>query len=96
MKASLCQLFDLVNAFGSVHHDLITFSLGHYYAPQQTTQLVSELYSGLSAVIFTKSWITVPIRLQLVVYQGYPPSVIIFNTVMNTLVDSITQRCSNL
>ena len=37
-----------------------------------------------------------PIHLQLGVYQGDPLSVIILNTVMNTLVDSITQRYSQL
>ena len=40
-----------------------------------------------------KSWTTAPIHLQLEVYQGDPLSVIAFNTVMNTLVDRITQRC---
>ena len=85
---------DLANAFGSVHHDLIAFCLAHYHAPQQTTQLVSELYGGLSEFISTKSWTTVPIRLQLGAYQGDPLSVVIFNTVMNTLVYSITLCCS--
>ena len=39
---------------------------------------------------------TAPIHLQLGVFQGDPLSVIIFNTVMNTLVDSITHRCAHL
>ena len=60
---------DLANAFRSVHY-LIAFSLAHYHAPQQMIQLVSELYSGLSAVISTKSWTTVPIHLLLGLYQG--------------------------
>ena len=71
---------DLANAFRSMLH-LIAFSLAHY--PQQMIQLVSELYRGLSAVISTKTWTTVPIHLLLVVYQS-------------DLVDSITHRCSNL
>ena len=96
-RKSVCvSWLDLANAFGSVHHDLITFSLAHYHAPQQMIELVSELYSGLSAVVSTKSWTTAPIHLQLGVYQGDPLSVAIFNTVMNTLVDSITQHCSYL
>ena len=77
-RKSVCVgWLDLANVFGSVHHDLITFSLAHYNAPQQMTQLVSKLYSGLSAVISTKSWTTVPIHLQLGVYQGDPLSVVI-------------------
>ena len=59
-------------------------------------RLVSNLYDGLTAVISTDKWTTAPIHLQLGVYQGDPLSVIIFNTVMNTLVDSITQRCAHL
>ena len=96
-RKSLCVCWlDLANAFGSVHHDLITFSLAHYHAPPELVHLVSNIYDGLTAVITTKSWTTVPIHLQLGVYQGDPLSVIIFNTVMNTLVDSITQCCSQL
>ena len=53
-----------------------------------TTSLLSSPHA--------ESWTTAPIHLQLGVYQGDPLSVIIFNTVMNTLVDSITQRCSRL
>ena len=94
---SLCICWlDLTNAFGSVHHDLIKYSLSHYHAPPEMTRLVSNIYDNPTAVISTKSWTTAPIHLQLGVYQGDPLSVIIFNTVMNTLVDSITQRCSRL
>ena len=59
-------------------------------------RLVSNLYDGLTAVISTDKWTTAPIHLQLGVYQGDPLSVIILNIVMNTLVDSITQRCAHL
>ena len=96
-RKSLCVCWlDLANAFGSVHHDLITFALAHYHAPPELIHLVSKIYDGLTAVISTKSWTTDPIHLQLGVYQGDLLSVIIFNTVMNTLVDSITQRYSQL
>ena len=94
---SLCICWlNLANAFGSVHHDLIKYSLSHYHAPPEMIRLVSNMYDNLTAVISTESWTTAPIHLQLGVYQGDPLSVIIFNTVMNTLVDSITQRCSCL
>ena len=96
-RKSLCVCWlDLANAFGSVHHDLVAFSLAHYHAPPEMIRLVSNLYDGLTAVISTDKWTTAPIQLQLGVYQGDPLSVIIFNTVMNTLVDSITQRCTHL
>ena len=94
-RKSLCVCWlDLANAFGRVHHDLIAFSLAHYHTPPEI-RLIS-LYDGLTAVIATDKWTTAPIYLQLGVYQGDPLSVFIFNTVMNTLVDSITQRCAHL
>ena len=70
---SLCVCWlDLANAFGSVHNDLITFSLAHYHAPPKLVHLVSNIYDGLTAVISTKSWTTIPIHFQLGVYQGDP------------------------
>ena len=96
-RKSLCICWlDLANAFGSVHHDLITFVLAHYHAPPELIQLVTNIYDGLTAIVSTKSWTMSLIHLQLGVYQGDPLSAIIFNTVMNTLVDSITQRYSQL
>ena len=68
----------------------------HYHAPPELIQLVTNIYDGLTAVVSTKSWTTAPIHLQLGVYQGDPLSAIIFNTVMNILVDSIIQRYSQL
>ena len=94
---SLCiALLDLANAFGSVNHGLISFSLTHYHAPVVFTNMVSELYTGLLAIIRTKSWTTSPISLLQGVYQGDPFSVVIFNTVMNTLVDNITKNHPDL
>ena len=94
---SLCICWlDLANAFGSVHHDLIRFSLQHYHAPQVMVDMISSLYQDLKGVITTKSWQTDPIHLQMGVYQGDPLSVIVFNTVMNTFVDTITRRHPDL
>ena len=90
---SLCICWlDLANAFGSVHHDLIRFSLQHCHAPQAMVDMICNLYQDLKGVISTKSWQTDPFHLQMGVYQGDPLSVIVFNTAMNTLVGTIT-RC---
>ena len=88
---TVCWL-DLANAYGSVHHDLIDFTLQHYHAPSCFRDVVASLYSNLSAVVTTQSWTTNPIPLQIGVYQGDPLSVIIFNTVMATLADSIDHQ----
>ena len=40
---------DLANAYGSVHHSLIMYSLQHYHAPPRFTSLIKVFYSGLAA-----------------------------------------------
>ena len=83
---------DLANAYGSVHHSLIQFSLKHYHAPSRFSSIIGHLYSGLSARILTEDWSTPSIPLNMGVYQGDPLSVVIFNTVINTLVDIVKSR----
>ena len=90
-SVAICWL-DLANAYGSVHHSLIQFSLRHYHAPPQFLSVLRALYSGLSAKVITADWKTPVVPLQMGVYQGDPLSVVIFNTVMNTLVDTLTTR----
>ena len=84
----VCWL-DLANAYGSVHHSLIQFSIEHYHAPPQFCRALEALYSGLSARVITADWATQCIPLQVGVYQGDPLSVVIFNTVMNMLIDTL-------
>ena len=88
---AVCWL-DLANAYGSVHHSLITFSLQHYHAPPQFLNLIQNLYSNLAATINSSHWSSPPIPLEVGVYQGDPLSVVIFNTVINTMVDTIRTR----
>ena len=85
---SVCWL-DLANAYGSVPHALIQFSLQHYHSPPQFTNTIASLYSGLSATITTNSWATPFVPLQTGVYQGDPLSVVIFNTIMCTLINAL-------
>jgi hypothetical protein len=90
-SVAVCWL-DLANAYGSVHHALINFSLRHYHSPPQFLATVQALYTGLNAKVITADWETPVISLQKGVYQGDPLSVVIFNTVMNTLLDTISLR----
>ena len=80
---------DLANAYGSVHHSLIDISLQHYYAPPQ---FLATVITNLSGKVITADWETPVIPLQKAVYQGDPLSVVIFNNVMNTLLDTISLR----
>ena len=74
---------DIANAYRSVHHSLIQFSLQHYHAPPEFCKI--SIYTYLSASISTNHWSTGIVPLEIGVYQGYPLSVAIFNTVINTL-----------
>ena len=85
---TVCWL-DLANAYGSVHHQLIRFALKHYHAPQSFAAVVSSLYSGLRSTITSRSWSTKAVPLNVGVYQGDPLSVVVFNTIMMTLVDAL-------
>ena len=80
---------DLSNACGSGINSLIQFSVQHYHAPAQFCNILQSLYSGLLGIIISSSWSTPTIPLEVGVYQGNSLSVIIFNTVINTLVDSL-------
>ena len=88
---TVCWL-DLANAYGSVHHFLIQFALRHYHAPPQFCQTMQALYTDLTAKVITDQWATPPVPLSIGVYQGDPLSVVIFNTVINTLVDALQTR----
>ena len=85
---AVCWL-DLANAYSSVHHSLIKFSLVHYHAPPSFSRLIQAMYDGLSASVMTPDWSTPAFSLQIGVYQGDPLSVIIFNTIINTMVDTL-------
>ena len=83
---------DIANAYGSVHHALLQFSLAHYHAPPEFCRLLQSWYTDLSATISSSEWSTPPVPLRIGVYQGYPLSVVIFLTVMNTLSDTLCSR----
>ena len=85
---SVCWL-DIANAYGSIHHQLITYCLQHYHAPSIFLNTVSNIYSDLSAIKTGPTWSTTSVPLRTGVYQGDPLSVVIFNTVMSTLADSL-------
>ena len=91
-KSLAVAWLDLANAYGSVHHALIQFSLQHYNVPSEISSLVNSLYCNLSASIHSPEWTTETFPLKIGVYQGDPLSVNIFNCVINTLVDTIQRR----
>ena len=91
---TVCWL-DLANAFGSVHHNLISYALWHYHLPAHFIRAIQSLYTGLSAVISTKQWETTPIHLGKGLFQGDPLSAAIFDVVINLYLDAIKSECSH-
>ena len=91
-KSLTVAWLDLANAYSSVHHSLIDFALHHYHAPSQFCNVVASLYSGLSARVSTDAWTTPSFPFNIGVYQGDPLSGVIFNTVINTLVDTLNLK----
>ena len=77
---AVCWL-DLANAYGSVHHSLINFSLVHHHSPPSFSRLIQVMYDGLSASVMTQDWSTPAFPLQIGVYQGDPLSVVIFSSI---------------
>ena len=69
---------DLANAYGSVNHGLIEFTLQHIHAIFRFRNTVVDLYTDLNVIVTAPSWGTLKIG----VYQGDPLSVVIFNSAL--------------
>jgi len=57
-KSLIVCWLDLANAYGSVHHSLIHFSLTHYYVPPQFQNFLKAFYTDLLPSVSTKNWST--------------------------------------
>ena len=90
-KQLVVTLFDLKNAFGEVHHNLIRKVLEFHHVPRPVADLIISQYTDYFISIFTKDYITHPIRVQRGVLQGDCLSPLIFNLCVNTLVESIIE-----
>ena len=53
-KSIAIYWLDIANAYGSVHHNLIRCALDHYHAPTHFTDIISNLYTGLTGIVRTK------------------------------------------
>ena len=60
--------------------------------PPQFSRIVKAFYTDLTAKVSSNSWTTPLLPLEVGVYQGDPLSVVIFNTVINTMIDTIHTR----
>ena len=55
---------DLKNAFGEVSHFLISTVLQFHHNPQEIQNIISELCSGFSTSIATKTFVTSPLQVE--------------------------------
>lgn len=78
--------FDLEDAFGSVPHDLINFSLRRNHLPDNVCDYLSNLYSNCQAVVQTPSWTSNSFSFKRGVFQGDPLSPTIFLMVFNPVL----------
>ena len=90
-QRSICvSWLDLRNAFGSVRHSLIQFALRHYGFPRHFQQLVFRYYESLIAMVEVPDvFQTSPFHFGIGVFQGCTLSPLLFNIVIQLLLDSL-------
>ena len=90
-QRSICvSWLDLRNAFGSVRHSLIQFALRHYGFPRHFQQLVFRYYESLVAMVEVPDvFQTSPFHFGIGVFQGCTLSPLLFNIVIQLLLDSL-------
>ena len=88
-RSLVVTLLDLRNAFGEVHHNLLSTILQYHHIPSEICSLIESLYRGYQVSIATNTFITDPIAVQRGVLQGDSLSPLLFNLVVNTLINTI-------
>ena len=93
-KRSICiSCLDLRNAFGSVRHSLIQFALRHYQFPVHYQRLIHAFYNHLLALVdVPEDFQTQPFHFAIGVFQGCTLSPLLFNLVVQLLLDSLEQK----
>ena len=69
-----CTWFDLVDAFGSISHSLISHTLLRNEIPPEIQSCIKTLYSSLCATVVTPSWSSSPFSISHGMFQGDPLS----------------------
>ena len=88
---SVVTLLDLKNAFEEVSHSLIPTVLQFHHIPREMQNIISELYSGFSTSIATKTFVTSPLQVEKGVLQGDCLSPLLFNMLFNTFIQTLTE-----
>ena len=88
-------LLDLRNAFGEVHHSLITTVLEYHHLPNDTSTLIQQLYTKFFTCITTDSYRTDFIHVGKGVLPGDYLSPLLFNLIINTFIQHVKMRATD-
>ena len=67
--------FNLADAFGSVEHSLIIYTLERNGIPAPVIQYVANLYASLNGTVRGQTWSSEPFHFNKRVFQGDPLSI---------------------
>ena len=81
--------FDLRNAFGSVPHNLIWYSMWKLRAPDNLVSILMDIYDGSTFTIQSAEWATGAIPQQRGVKQGCHISPLLFNLAIEGLIRGV-------
>ncbi|PIK62888.1 polyprotein [Apostichopus japonicus] len=83
---------DIQNAFGSVRHDVLEFSLQHHHIPQWLTTYLLQFYSNLQVQARTNNFSVDNLNINIGVFQGDTISPTIFLLVFNLILQYIETK----
>ena len=90
-RSFVVALLDLRNAFGEVHHSLISSSLKRHHVPDSVSALIQNIYARSTIQIAPRDSVTKPIHVERGVLQGDPCSPLVFNVCFNSLMNVLSQ-----
>ena len=88
-RSLVITLLDLKNAFGEVHHNLVTSVLDYHHIPEHIKLIVESLYTNFQTSIITSEFRNPFITVGRGVLQGDCLSPLLFNMCFNTFIQHI-------
>ena len=91
-KSYYVMFLDLSKAFDSVHHSTIDRALDRQNVSSHFRRVVRDLYTGVSTRIVSEEGISDSIPIRCGVKQGCPLSPLLFNLVLDELLDAMPEH----